>query len=364
MTNRLLPRGRAALVLLLLLGLAVAAERGRWFTRLLASGTPERTWIWAAASPREVKARAFFLARDFELAAVPPAARLEVMADPEYLVRLNGRRIGSAEYRPDSPIDVYDARSALRVGRNRLLLELRSATGSGGATLRLTDGDGHELLASDAKWRVYGGIWRALSDLDSPPPTGSPSAVLGVAPFGRWSLPALRARPTYLETVANDAVAPARAWRPAGDGNWRRLAARKRRAERLAAGEVTEIDFGEEIAGYLHLDLEPQPTVEGMLFFATTAGESLDRAPDSVVVAVPNLNFWQDVAPRRFRYLTLVGLPSVRRVAVVPLRADAAAGLGPPPPVPGLFGQPAEPARVPLVEELRRRLLSGAPAPR
>lgn len=351
-------------MLLLVLVLAIAAERFRWFPRLLSAGAPERLWIWAAAPPRELKPRAFFLARDFHLDAVPAAARLEVMADPEYLVLLNGRRVGSAIYRPDAAIDVYDARPELRPGRNRLVLELRSAIGSGGATVRLVDGDGRELAASGPQWRYYPGVRRALADLDEELPPAASVAVLGSAPFGRWSLPGLRERPSYRDLVDGEVGVWARAWRPSrGDGEWRRLSPRRRKPDRLGGADLMEVDFGREVAGFLHLQLDPQAAVAGMLFFADRPGEPLDRVPDRVVVAVPKLNSWQDVEPRRFRYLTLVGLRSVRRAAVIPLRPAAAAALGEPAPSRGLLGLPAEPARLPLVETLRRELLSG-PQPR
>jgi hypothetical protein len=156
--------------------------------------------------------------------------------------------------------------------------------------------------------------------------------------------------------VERDALEPARAWRSAASaGDWLPLP-RRRRAP-IGAGELVEIDFGREVAGFLHLDLQPTETAHGMLFYAASEGDALDRAPDRVVVAVPNLGFWQDAGPRRFRYVTLVGLPSLRAVSVIPLRSGEA--VEPPQPlVRGLFGTPVEPARSPMVEELRRRVLS------
>jgi hypothetical protein len=355
-SNRPRSRLRTLGLVALLLGLAVAAERGRWFARLLGAASPAHVWIWVAASPREVTPRAFVLARDFELATVPETARLAVGGDPEYLVRLNGVRVGSGIYRPGAPIDVYPVGGMLREGRNRLQLELRSPIGSGGATLRLTAAEDRLLAASDGEWRVYKGIRRVLRDLDTPLPKAPRVAVLGASPIARWGLPAERERLVFRDEIVAGAARRAGVWRPARSGEaWRQLRGRARRLR--AAGDLVEVDFGRETTGYLHLDLDPRRVAEGMLFFSATPGPELDREPDRVVVAVPNLGYWQDAEAARFRYVTLVGLPSLESVAVIPLRAEAAARWSERGPVPGVLGLPMEPARSPLVEALRRRLL-------
>jgi hypothetical protein len=357
-SNRLPSRGRAAIVLLLLLASAVAAERGRWFSRLLAAGAPERSWVWVDAAPREVRPRAFFLVGDFELAAVPSSARLEIAGDPEYVVRLNGRRVGSGSYRARSAIDAYDLDGLLRQGRNRVAVEARSPIGSGGVTARIVDGEGRALVATDDTWRVLPGVWRLVANPDQPLPESPGARVLGRAPYARWGLPEVRSRPVYATEVERDELEPALAWRPArpAGGEWLPLPRRSREA--IGGGELFEVDFGRQVAGYLHLDVQPAEAAEGMFFVAEAAGDALDRAPDGVVVAVPNLGFWQDVEPRRFRYATFVGLSTVRGVSVIPVRPDAEALRAPAGPPRGLLGEAIEPARSPLVEELRRSLLA------
>lgn len=362
MSNRLPSRGRAAIVLLLLLVSAVAAERGRWFSRLMGAGSPERLWVWIDAAPREVRPRAFFLVGDFDVAAVPPSARLEIGGDPEYVARLNGRRVGSGSYRARAAIDVYELDGLLRPGRNRVAIEARSPIGSGGVTARIVDAEGRTLAATDGAWRVLPGVWRLVANPDQPLPDSPKVGVLGRAPFARWGLPELRPRPAYASQVERDALEPAAAWRPArrAGEQWRPLPRRSR--ESIGAGELFEVDFGREVAGYLHLDVQPAEPAEGMFFFSGAAGDALDRAPDGVVVAVPNLGFWQDVEPRRFRYVTIVGLSAVRGVSVIPARPDAEALRAPAGPPRGLLGDPVEPARSPLVEELRRSLPAEAPS--
>jgi len=148
-------------------------------------------------------------------------------------------------------------------------------------------------------------------------------------------------------------VTAAQAWRP--------LPPRRRS---LDAGDLVEIDFGREVTGYLHLDVAPRAPAEGIAFFAAGAGASLDRAPDRLIVAVPGLGFWQDVELRRFRYVTLVGLESLQRVAVIPASDAAYAAATPQERPRGLLGGAVEPARSPLEEALRRRLLEVSEAGR
>lgn len=362
MSTRLPSAGRALLLLLILVAAAVGAERGRWFPRLLAAHAPERQWIWVDAWPREVRPRAFFLARDFELAAPPASARLEVLVDPEYVVRLNGARIGSASYRAAAPVDVYEVGPELRAGRNRIVVEVRSPIGSGGATVRLADADGRTIVGSDDEWGIYGGAWRALMDLDQPLFRAGRATVLGRTPFGRWGVPPERPRASFRELVERDGLEPARFWRRVGtDAAWRELPGRRRN---FGGGELVEVDFGRVVSGYLHLDFEPRGAPEGIVFFAEAPADRLDRAPDRVVVAVPNLGFWQDTEPRRFRYVTLVGLDDLSRIAVVPVLPRAIAESPPPTAPRGLLGAAVEPTRSPLEEELRRRLLlAGEAAP-
>ena len=95
-------------------------------------------WIWSPG-PRDRSApTAFFVAADFDLDEVPAAAELSALADEEYVLYLNGRRVGSNSYSPGASFDVYEVASLLRPGANRLAAELRSGRGSGGflASLR------------------------------------------------------------------------------------------------------------------------------------------------------------------------------------------------------------------------------------
>lgn len=346
-------RRRALIAVLIALGLAVAAERGRWFGSLMTLAAPERLWIWSRAWPGDMEPQAFFLVRDFDLAGPPASAALAVAGDPEYIARLNGRRIGSNLYSPGSAIDVYDVGAYLRPGRNRLLLELRSPIGIGGATVRLADGGGRTLVASDGEWSVFSGSWRALTDLERPLPPAPQAAVLGASPLARWGVMAEARLSRFDELSGASGVVRARRWRRArGGAPWGPLPRRSRRP--FTDSGWIEIDFGRVVHGYLHLDLARSEPAAGMVFFADLPGAPVDRDPDRVVVAVPHLGFWSDAEPRSFRYATLVGLTSLLGVSAVTVRAEE---VPQPTPLAGLFGLRVGAARSPLIEELRRGML-------
>jgi hypothetical protein len=345
-------RIRAGIVAVAILTLAVAAERERWFGRLRAAAAPARTWIWTSDPPRSTVPLAFLAARDFELERVPASARLSVIGDPEYLVWVNGERIGSGAYRADAPFDVYEVAPALRPGRNRIVLDLRSATGSGGASLRLADGAGVELAASDDRWHVYRREWPGLFRAAELWPTER-AAVLGVSPLARWALPADGPlRPGFDEAQAGPAVGAVR-FRRAGEGSWRPLRP-GRRPKRPLGGRV-EFDFGREVAGYLHLKTNDERSALALLRFSSRPGAGERWHPDAIAVPLAGRGYWQAPTPRRFRYVEVVGVPEVSWAAVVPIGDAAWRALAPEPSRDGLLGLRPDPVRLPIVDEIWKR---------
>ena len=352
---------RAALALIPLLVLIVVAERARWFPRLLAAADAERVWIWTSDPPRRVEPRAFLAARDFELDAPPLYAELEIYGDPEYIVHLNGLRMGSGRVAAGATIDRYPVAPRLRAGTNRIVLELRSATGSGGATVRLVDGNGRVLVASDSEWVVYGSSWPGLFVGDSFYPTGRVE-VLGRSPFARWSGIALGPlRPLFPEASAGELV-PAVAYRkPPGDA-WVALSPDPPRSNRL--GNRIEVDFGREVTGYLQVGFNRREMASGLLRFGAGSEADAGWDPDVVLLAPGGRGSWQDATPRRFRYVGLVGLAEASRFALLPVSEATFALLGPSHEAAGLLGARTHPVRLPVVDEIWREvgIAFGAPA--
>jgi hypothetical protein len=188
-------RRSAGLALLALLALAVVAERARWFPRLLGLAEVEREWIWSPDPPRKVEPRVFFAVRDFELDAKPARATLEVLGDPEYVAYVGGARVGSGRPGADPEVDRYEIAPLLRTGSNRIVLELRSATGSGAATARVVEPGGRVLVRSDGDWAIYGNFWRGMLEANlSSSRARPPFWHVRRSRAGRTSLPGRRAR--------------------------------------------------------------------------------------------------------------------------------------------------------------------------
>jgi hypothetical protein len=348
-------RGRAAAAIVAALAVAVIAERAHWFGRVRALALPERTWIWTVDPPRRLAPLAFLAARDFELESLPAEARLEVLGDPEYVVWINGDRVGSGAYVADAALDVYDVLPHLVVGRNRIVLDLRSPIGSGGATARLADEHGTTLVASDSDWFVYRADWHGLLRGEGTWETERVRA-LGVEPVGRWGLSRRGPiRPTFRAAMAESPVVAAGRYRFLDSENWHPFARSRRRRPPLG-GRVL-FDFGRSVAGYLQLDVTdgtPSRTALVRVGFSAVAPRD-GWQPDIVVVTLAGRGYWQDAVPRRFRYVEVIGLEEVTWAGAVMLADSAYAELVPPAARLGLFGLAPDPVQLPVIDEIWRQ---------
>lgn len=353
-----MPRGLGiASLVVLLVGAAVALERWGWVGRLRALGGPERLWIWAEGDPRDARPVAFYALRDFALERVPGRATLTVLGDEEYVVALNGHRVGSNRYRAGARLDRYEVATLLAPGANRLLVELRSATGAGGFTLRLEDGEGHALAVSGPDWSIHRAYHRALL-AGGRAPAGEAPRVLGRAPLGRWGrLEAGPERPLFESVLAVDAVVRPEALRTALDPVWAPPSPRGARGPSL--GARVEFDFGAPRVGYLQLSVRGEEADSGLLRFGLEPARG-DSAPDHLVVLPRGSGLWRDSVPRRFRYVEVIGLDRLTSAGLLALADDALASLGEEGAPPSLLGIQAPPLRAPAQDVVRRELEGAA----
>src|SRR5579863_10357381 len=195
-------------------GLTLLLRGGRWVVAHLGGGTGAAQWIWVAHDRRQTQPLAFYAARDFTLASPPPArARLLALGDPEYVLYLNGKRVGAGGWRPGARLDEYEVGPLLRPGGNRLLAELRSADGAGGFLASLVEAaSGRALVGTDGAWRIFPrhrlGLLRGWLPADpasaamlaSAAGPGEAAICWGRPPVGRWGrvLPAAP-RPVFAE---------------------------------------------------------------------------------------------------------------------------------------------------------------------
>lgn len=346
-----------ALVVLTVVGLALLKRTLPPLRARLFLPTQDAQWIWSARARNAQSPSAFYAVRDFTLDRAPARARLQVLADEEYVLYLNGRRVGANRYRPGAALDVYEAGPLLLPGGNRLLAELRSSHGSGGFLLSLKDtGTGETLVESDERWRTFDryhlGLLRGWLPLgfEGLGPVGEPAFCWGFPPLGRWGRPrAGSEKPSFAELTPGEPVPGVRRLRPG--------------AQRLPGGARVVYDWGREVTGYLSIELPPSPKdlQVGLLFVGGSPPEpGRDRSAGAVLL-MPDQGEWIDAQPRRFRYALVVGVEQPLAVKVHPLdpRLDdkRVAGLLPDgEPEKGVFGVEPPRLRTPVEDEVWRKL--------
>ena len=321
-------------------------------------------WIWADGVAEAAQPVAFWLARDFDLTLLdvspgdvptdPDAVRLTIMADESYRLWVNGVHVGSGTYSHGGPAHVYGIAPLLQPGPNRLLVEVESSRGSGGMLLSLRSGaagSAHErvVLRSDDRWRVFRyadpAVLAGRAALDG----GDAPKVWNAAPTGRFRLRGLEPRPTAPNcegepsTAATgigfgplDAVEPVRLRHLSNAQGW--VALDEIQSATLPADQ-TVFDLGREVSGLLQL-VFAAPAQSALLFFDGEHDDQTlrpqERRPDAVVAPFPGRFEWRDVTCRNFRYVTLVGMPTLRHIEVLsPRPADPSLASDP---VEGVFG--------------------------
>ncbi len=295
-------------------------------------------WIWSGDARRERSPSAFWAARDFTLDAVPASAVLQVQADPEYVLWLNGRRIGAGRFAVDAPLDGYEVAPLLEVGTNRLLAELRSDHGAGGFLLSLTEGlAGRQLVASDREWTILRrddpNLLRGFRPLDG----GTPAYSWSFPPIGRWGTPRLGAvRPVRFERASP--LAPAQ-------------------RSGLAKSEV-RFDWAPGTLGRLALEVVPQEAMQIAVLRVQPDGERPDSRSCSAisVILMPNQREWLDPQVRRIQAVEIVGTIGIESARVLPPDGPEDPVAGPAIPPTGLLGLPVPPLRTPVEDEVGRQL--------
>jgi len=332
---------------------AVSAVRSR-----LTLPTGGAQWIWVERERTDRSPAAFYAVRDFFLDAAPSRARLLVLADPEYVLTLNGRRIGAGQYQPAgsagvAKLDVYEVGDLLQAGGNRLVVELRSDRGAGGFLAVLKDGGGETLVRTDPEWQIFDrhhfGLMRGWLPLG--PGSGlesKPAFSWGLPPIGRWGRPvAGPVRPRLPEMIQGQPIPAARIPPP-------RIPALPASSSRRMA----LFDWGREVTGYLTLQMPAEDGLRTAIFFTGVhPPDPLRDRPAGAVLAMTGRRSWMDTLPRRFRYALVIGdRPLAARV--LPVDPEKAASLlaDGELKVEGVFGIEPPPLRTPVEDEIWREL--------
>jgi hypothetical protein len=334
---------RSVLVVLAVFLLALATQAVPVVRARTALPTGEAQWIWKAIGRKDHHPTAFYAIRDFDLESPPARARLLVTADEEYVLTLNGKRVGAGAYEPGAPFDVYEVGPVLRPGGNRLVAELRSVRGAGGFLASLEDvATGRRLVATDERWRIFPRHELGLVRGWLPIAEGEGAHCWGYPPVGRWGRP----RPgTPQRPPAPGPILPAVSARPLT------LALGAAETGRPPGSPVL-YDWGREVEGRLVLDLPPAKELGvALLFTGAAPPDPLRAQPTGSVLILPNRHDWLDARPRRFRYAVLVGLERPAAAAVLPAPARPVRQ-----PALTVFGIAGPPLRTPVEDEVWGKL--------
>ena len=334
----------AVVVFLLALG-----ARARPVLRARSLPTGDAQWIWRPIDRLDHAPTAFYALRDFDLPdPPPPRARLLITAEEEYVLTLNGRRIGAGTFRQGAPLDVYEVGPLLLPEGNRLLVELRSGKGAGGLLASLVDATtGRPLVVTDERWRIFQNHELGLVRGWIPGDKGERAFRWGAPPLGRWGTPRagslhpLRAFDTAPRLPAASVLPYAL---PAGLASPR---------PGRPAGSPVLYDWGRPVEGYLTLGVPPGKLMGVALVYAgEEPPDPLRSKPTASVLIQAGRRDWMDATPRRFRYALLVGLARPATAGVIPAPAAP-----PTPPVESrVFGVQGPPLRTPVEDEVWSKL--------
>ena len=319
-------------------------------------------WIWRDHDLRHVQAAGFYAVKEVDLADLPLAAEVSILGDAEYVLTLNGTRIGSNRYGAGATLDRYRVERWLTRGRNRLVVELRSPSGAGGVWFELRAA-GQQLVRSDLSWTIYDTHWRGLY-ARRPMPAGDRPRLLGRSPLGRWGSPASGPeRPAFESALAAAEPLEDESYRISGmAGPWQTSAGRGRRPPSL--GQLVEFDFGVERTGYLQLSYreppsrrsEPRQSAVLVAFGQQPIGEP-PWAADTLFQPISGAGLYQESTVRRFRYAAVAGLPGIFKAEVLATTEAGWRALAPAEPsARGVFGVRPPPSSAPVEHEVWREL--------
>lgn len=358
------PRKTVAWTLILVtLALALMAHVVPRVRARLTVPTGAAEWIWESRHRLDLSPAAFYAIHDFELDAVPSRARLLVTGDEEYILFLNGQRVGAGAWRAGEQLDAYEVGPLLQPGANRLMAEVRSGRGAGGFLLSLEDAEGRQLAWTGKSWRLFRnhspGLLRGWLPLEG---EGSPESEAafswGFPPVGSWRTPPVGPiRPLLFEMTAPRSILPSTATAmPAGQRNDRKGQAPDKAENPTRKNPPCRLfDWGREVTGYVSLDVPTSTRIQaGLLYTSSAAPPDPERDPATTVLILPGKRGWTSALPGRFRYALFVGLERPQAARVQPLTDPKtfASLHGGAPNVTGVFGIDPPDLRSPIENEI------------
>ena len=217
-----MPRARIAMwakmATWFLLGFALLAYLDRFYSSKFRNVTGDASWIWLEVEPDREAPAVILVTRNVSVPAQREYFRIKVAGDPEYVLYLNGRRIGSGGAPETGEIDLYEIDDGIVDGLNRIVIAGRSSTGYGGLIASIDFGPFKQnMLVTNEEWTVYQQWSPTLLHHDAPSLNPSRPWKLGKPPDGRWDFLSARELPVgapmgdpieALSTFAIDGLLP------------------------------------------------------------------------------------------------------------------------------------------------------------
>jgi hypothetical protein len=160
----------------------------RFFSDKFYRTTGEASWIWRSGERLSKGAPAVvYAATDFEVPEGMHHVKVNVVADPEYMLYLNGQPIGGNVFAVSRAIDVFEVTTLVKKGTNRVVIACRSANGAGAILASVDFGPmRRNLIVSDESWRIFPRFDPRIMTPGWVEGSRAP-LVFGPQPFGRWN---------------------------------------------------------------------------------------------------------------------------------------------------------------------------------
>ena len=166
---------------------AAFAKLERTYSQKFNDVTGTAKWIWAPHRMSDNFPLAFFATRNFDLPEKRFYTQLKILGEPEYMVWVNGRVVGTRNVGEERSLDTYDISTLVKTGQNRIVVGVRAPRGVGGLIASIDIGaEAANWVVTDHRWTVYRVWMPELLQVDVPA-KGQPPVVVGEPPIGRWN---------------------------------------------------------------------------------------------------------------------------------------------------------------------------------
>lgn len=194
-------------VAVVLIAFAAWTYTFQFFERKFGRSTGAAEWLWEKHKLSSETPVVFFATRELDVPADRQFVKIKVAGDPEYILYFNGLEVGGNAGQLHPALDVYDVTSVSRIGRNRIVIAVRSGNGVGGIIAAVDFGPTRQnIVVTDRSWRLFGEWSDRLLSTDEGTLKQAAMVRLGRPPVGRWNYLDVRDQP--LTAITTGTIQP------------------------------------------------------------------------------------------------------------------------------------------------------------